>query len=101
MHLITGRRSHRRCSVEKGVLKNFAIFTGKRLCQILFLIKLKASLKPATLLKKRLQHRCFPVMFFCECCEIFKNTYFVEHLRTAVFALGTDAIEHQNINEKN
>ena len=101
MYLITGRRSHRRCSMEKGVLKNFTIFTEKHLCRSLFLIKLKASLRPATLLKKRLQHRCFPVMFFCEYCEILKNTYFVEHLRTAAFALGTDAIEYQNMNEKN
>ena len=36
------RSSHRRCSVEKGVLRNFAKFTGKRLCQSLFLIKLQA-----------------------------------------------------------
>ena len=27
------RSSHRRCSVRKGVLKNFAKFTGKYLCQ--------------------------------------------------------------------
>ena len=30
------RRSHRRRSVRKGVLRNFAKFTGKRLCQSLF-----------------------------------------------------------------
>ena len=29
-------------------------------------------------IKKRLQHSCFPVKF----SEIFKNTYFEEHLRT-------------------
>ena len=39
------RSSHQRCSIEKGVLRNFAKFTGKHLCQ---------SLRPATLLKKRL-----------------------------------------------
>ena len=33
------RSSHRRCSVEKGVLKNFAKFTGKHLCQSLFFNK--------------------------------------------------------------
>ena len=43
-----------------GVLKYFAIFTGKPLCWNLVLIKMQA-LRPATLLKKRLQHRCFPV----------------------------------------
>ena len=30
------RSSHRRCSVRKDVLKNFAKFTGKHLCQSLF-----------------------------------------------------------------
>ena len=34
-------------------------------------------------IKKRLRDRC---LFSCESCEIFKNTYFGEHLRTAAFA---------------
>ena len=54
--------SHRRCSVRKGVLRNFPKFTGKHLCQSLFLNKV-AALRPATLLKKILWHRCFPVNF--------------------------------------
>ena len=33
------RSSHRRCSVRKGVLRNFTKFTGKRLCQCLFFSK--------------------------------------------------------------
>ena len=33
------RRTHRRCSVRKGALRNFAKFTGKRLCQSLFFNK--------------------------------------------------------------
>ena len=38
---------------KKGVLNNFANFTGKHLCWSLFLIKLHASgLKPITLFKK-------------------------------------------------
>ena len=40
---------------EKGVLRKFAKFTGKPLCQ---------SLRPATLLKKRLWNSCFPVTVF-------------------------------------
>ena len=36
---------------KKGVLKNFAKFTGKYLCRSLFFNKVK-SLKPATLLKR-------------------------------------------------
>ena len=33
--------------------------------------------KPATLLKKEIMAQ----MFSCEFCEIFKNTFFTEHLR--------------------
>ena len=50
------------CSLRKRVLRNFAKFTGKSLCQSLFLNKV-AGLRPATLLKKSLWHRCFPVNF--------------------------------------
>ena len=41
-------------SCEKGVLINFAKFTGKHLCQGLFL---------SNFTKKRLWQRCFPVNF--------------------------------------
>ena len=44
------RSSHQRCSVRKGVLRNFAKYTGKHLCQSLFFFEKK----------KRLGHRCFP-----------------------------------------
>ena len=54
--------SHRRFSIRKGVLRNFAKFTGKHQCQSLFFNKL-AGLRPATLLKRRLWHRCFPMNF--------------------------------------
>ena len=50
------------CSIIKGVLRNFAKVTGKHLCQSLFCNKV-VGLRPATLLKKRLWHRCFPVNF--------------------------------------
>ena len=50
------------CSVKKGVLRYFAKFTGKHLCQRLFFNKV-AGLRPATLLKKSLWHRCFPMNF--------------------------------------
>ena len=61
-----------RCSLKK-VLKfwNFAKFTGKHLCQGLFLNKV-ASLRLAALLKKR---ETLAQMFFCEFCKIFKNTF--------------------------
>ena len=47
------RSSHRRCSVRKSVVRNFAKFTGKHLCQSLFFNKV-AGMRPGTLLKKRL-----------------------------------------------
>ena len=42
--------SHQMCSVRKGVLRNFAKFTGKQL-------------RPATLSKKRFWNMCFPANF--------------------------------------
>ena len=59
---------------KKGVLKSFTNFTGKHLCWSLFLIKSQA-LRPATLLKSESNAGLS--------CEIFKNTYFEEHMRTA------------------
>ena len=56
------RSSHRRCSLKNGVPKNFAKFARKNLCQCLFFNKV-GGLRPATLLKKRLWHRSFPVNF--------------------------------------
>ena len=38
----SNRSSHRRCSLRKGVLRNFAKFAGKHLFQSLFLIRLLA-----------------------------------------------------------
>ena len=43
---------------KNGFLRDFADFTGKHLCQSLFFNKV-SDLSPATLLKKRLCHRCF------------------------------------------
>ena len=56
------RSSHQRCSVKKGVLRNFTNFTGRHLCQCLFFNK-AVVLRPATLLKKRLFPRYFSVTF--------------------------------------
>ena len=47
---------------KKGVLKSFAKFTEKHLCKSLFLNKV-ADQWPATLFKKGLWNRCFPVDF--------------------------------------
>ena len=47
---------------KKGVLRNFAKFTRKHLCQRLFFNKI-AEFRPATSLKKSLSRRYFPVNF--------------------------------------
>ena len=46
----------------QGVLRNVAKFTGKHLCQSLFLNEV-AGLRPVTLLKKILWDMCFLVNF--------------------------------------
>ena len=53
--LVLFRSSYRKCSVKKGVLKNFENFTEKHLCWSL--------LQACNFIKKRLQHWCFPVKF--------------------------------------
>ena len=58
----SSKSSHRRCFIRKVVLRNFAKYTGKDLCQSLSFNKV-TGLRPATLLKKRLWRRCFPVNF--------------------------------------
>ena len=67
----TFKSSHRRCSIKKGVPKNFAKFTGKHLCQSLFLNKVAGL----SLIKEAVEQ-----MFSCEICKIFKNTFFTKHL---------------------
>ena len=52
---ILDKSSHRKCSVRKDVVRNFAKFTGNHLCQGLFMPG------PKTLIKKRFWHRCFAV----------------------------------------
>ena len=70
------KSSHQNYSVWEDVLKTFTNFTGNYLCWSLFLIKLQAW-GSATLLK-----RDSTQLLSCEVCEIFKNTYFKEHLWT-------------------
>ena len=61
---------------KKGVHKNFLKFTGIHLCQSLFFKKIP-GLKPASLLKKRLWHRCFPANF----AKFLRTPFFIEHLQ--------------------
>ena len=62
---------------KKGTFKNFTKFTGKHLFQSLVFNKV-AGLRSATLLKKE----TLAQVFSCEFCEIFKNTFFTEHIWT-------------------
>ena len=66
---ITFRSNHQKCSIKKEVLKNFANFTRKRMCQNFFFNKV-AALRTATLLKRRPWHR------------FSKNTFLTEYLWT-------------------
>ena len=56
-----------------AVLKSFAIFTGRHLCW---------GSQEKTCVETPKQ------VFFCECCKIFKNTYFEEKLRTFASVLA-------------
>ena len=51
--------------MKKGVLRNFSKFTGKQLCQSLFI-------------KKEILAQAFS----CQFCEISKDPFFTEHLWT-------------------
>ena len=56
------RSSHRSCSVRRGVLRNFAKFTRKHMCQAPFFKKCCRQ-KTCNFIKKRLRHMCFPLNF--------------------------------------
>ena len=68
---------------KKCVLKNFAKFTGKDLCQRLFFNKV-ANIRPAILLRKSLWHRYFRVNF----AEFVRAPFLTEHLRWLLLTLA-------------
>ena len=79
-----------RCFVN--ILRNFSKFTGKHLCQGLFLNKLQAlvffnkvaCLRPATLFKKRLWRRCFPMNF----AQFLRTSFRKKHHGWLLLTLG-------------
>ena len=73
---------------KKGVLRNFAKFTGKHLCQSFFFNKVSGP-RTATLLKKRLWRS----VFSCEFCEISRDIFFTEHLRET----GSEGISQRRL----
>ena len=72
--VVTVRSRRPEVFCKKGVLRNFPKFTGKHLCQSLF-FNTVAGLRPSTLLKKRLWHRCFPVNFV----KFLRTPFLTEH----------------------
>ena len=76
-----------RCFIKIGVLKNFAKFTGKHLCQNLFFNK-AAGLRAPTLKKKK----ALAQVFSCEFCEIYKNIYFYRTHLVAASRLIPDSL---------
>ena len=72
------RSSHQMCSIKKRCSLKFRKIHWKTPVPEFFWIKLQVSgPRFATLFEKRLWHSCFPVNFW----EIFKNIFFIEHLR--------------------
>ena len=63
------RSSHQMCSVKKGVLK--ILFNSEENTCIEASLDKVSVLRPATLLKRRLSHSCFPVNF----CEILRTSF--------------------------
>ena len=61
---------------KKGVLQNFAKFTGRQLCKSLFFKNIVDSRTP---IKKVTPSQVFPCEFF----KVFANTILVEQLGTA------------------
>ena len=70
----TSRSSRLEVFCRKKVPSNFVKRPGKHLCQSHFLNK-AAGLRSATLLKKRLWHRCFRVCF----AKFLRKSFLTEH----------------------
>ena len=67
------------CS-SKGVLKKFAVITGKHL----FAIITGKVLKTCNFIKKRLQHRCFTVKI----PNFIRTAFFIRHLWWLLLSVG-------------
>ena len=98
--MLQGQKQPPEVFYKKGVLKNFAKFPGKHLCQSLFFNK--AAGLPGTLLKKILWHRCFPVNF-----TKFSRIYFLQNTSGQLLLKGFTYDKHyvlsvnmRNLNEK-
>ena len=77
---------------KKGVLKNFANFTGKHFRLSLFLIKLQTQ-RSAFFLKKRLHHSCFPVNI----ANFSKTTFCMKHLWWLLLKMVEEFLRSSNV----
>ena len=70
---------------KRGILRNFAKFTGNHLRESLFFNEV-ASLRSVSLFEKKFH------VFFCEFCKIFKNIVFTEHLQATFSNISQERI---------
>ena len=79
--MVIYKSSHRRCSLRKGVLRNFKKLSPGGFCKkgvLRHFAKFTGKqFRPATLLKKSPWHRCFPVNL----AKFLRTSFFTEHLR--------------------
>ena len=83
-NLLLAEAATRGAVCKKGILRNFAKFTGKHLCQSPLFNKV-AGLRDAPLFKKRPWHKCFPVNLV----KFLRTPFFTEHLGSTVSVLGS------------
>ena len=84
------RSSHRSCSVTKGVLRNFAKFTGKHLCQSFFFNKVVGA---CNFIKKENLARCFPVNF----AKFLGTPFVTEHLRWLLLYVVEEKLQQSKL----
>ena len=89
------RSSHPEVFYKKGVIKNLAKFTGKHLCWSIFFKKVSGH-SPATLLKKRLQHRCFPMSF----AKFLTAPFFIDNLLWLLLRFATKIIQNVSLERR-
>ena len=82
------RSSHQRCSIKNVFLKISQISQENTCDRASFLIKLQAY---NNLIKKE----SLTQVSSCEICEIFKKTFFIEHLRTTASIVPWDEYDRK------
>ena len=89
------KSSHQMCSLRKVFLRNLTKFTEKHLCQSLF-FNIAAGPRPATLLKMRLWHKCFPENFV----KFLRTPISIEHVRWLLLYHNNLPISKYQINDE-